>query len=493
MNSLRRSVCRRGQSPGGFRLALPALLLGLLTAHAIAGDWPLEIGARNTRTLRPLLGVNAGPYPVGEPGNADLTTQYRQSGVTMVRNHDFYGPLDMAEMYPLHTANPNIPSSYNFVESDKRFKAIIDAGLTPYFRLGDSYNNPSPPDPTHLDNDVKTAVNVVGHYREGLWGGFVCDFPYMEIWNEPGSHFRAGQTMAQFNTFYVSTANALRSAFPNLKIGGPGWAPSGAAAPAGRATVAQFLDTVKAAGAPLDFMSWHVYSNDPAEYTAAADFYRSALDSRGLNQTESHITEWNTPTAEGDAGALRIGAKGAAINTAAWIALQESDVEVSTFYRGNDASPALPTFCGMFNADGTPKKTAPAFDLWSDMASCSLQRLLSITDGSGGDLRALAGEDALGNFALPISNLDAASCYYALSLDSALGLDLSQYRARLFIVSDAIPGIGQSPVDPRRVLIGGHEVHLVTLTVVPEPSAILLAGIAAVSLLIRRSRLPSWQ
>ena len=125
----------------------PLLCLSLMTAHLHGADWSLEVGIGNGRTLRSLLGVNAGPYPVGEENNVDLKTQYQEIGVNMVRNHDFYGPLDMAQMYPNHAADPNLASSYDFTESDVRFHAILDAGLVPYFRLGDSYNNAAPAGP----------------------------------------------------------------------------------------------------------------------------------------------------------------------------------------------------------------------------------------------------------------------------------------------------------------------------------------------------------
>jgi len=460
------------------------LLIGLAASSADGGDWSLAIGAKNGVSLRPLLGVNAGPSPAEDPDNADLTVQYQQIGVNLVRTHDFYGPLDMAEMYPDHTADPSLPSSFDFTESDARFRAILDAGLVPYFRLGDSYHNPSPPDPIYVANYAEAAVNVVRHYREGLWGGFSKGFPCVEIWNEPGEHFWPGQTQAQFNDFYLTVSRELRAAMPDLKIGGPGWAPRGALTAEGRADVASFLSAVAAAGAPLDFLSWHMYSNRPQDYAYAASYYRGALDSNGLGQAESHVTEWNTSTAAGDLEATRIGARGAAINTGAWIALQNSDVTVSTFYRGNDTLPEYPTFYGMFFADGTPKKTALAFSLWSDAAAHPEQRNLHVTEGALGDLWALSGEDDQGNIVVLISNLDANATSYGISFDDGTGLDLSQFEASLKVVSDGVEGVGTFPVDPGNATIGGHTVHLLTLTV-PEPATAALLAVGLTGLLCR--------
>ncbi len=46
-------------------------------------------------------------------------------------------------------------------------------------------------------------------------------------------------------------------------------------------------------GVPLDFFSWHLYSNKPEDYRDAARFYRQQLDAHGYTEAESHITEWN--------------------------------------------------------------------------------------------------------------------------------------------------------------------------------------------------------
>ncbi len=90
--------------------------------------------------IKPLLGVNAGPAPVGEAETVDLSSEYTALGVNYVRTHDFYGPLDLAVMYPDRTADPAVKDSYNFTESDLRWRAIVDCGAQPYFRLGDSYS-----------------------------------------------------------------------------------------------------------------------------------------------------------------------------------------------------------------------------------------------------------------------------------------------------------------------------------------------------------------
>jgi hypothetical protein len=346
MNSV--SIDKESDASGDQKIGLEEIIyiLQIVAELRCGTEWSIEIkDPIPGKTVRSLLGVNAGPYPAGEPGNPDMTLKYQEIGVNMVRTHDFYNPLDMSKIYPDRSKDPNLQSSYFFTDSDIRFEAIINAGFEPYFRVGDSYNNVKGPDASELSNWVQAAVQVIRHYRQGLWNGFTSDFRYAEIWNEPDNkHFWPEPlTMTDYFNLYVQTAKSLRAAFPDLKIGGPGWTPAGAFTPKGQQLSRQFLDHVKNNDAPLDFLSWHIYSNLPADYRNAARFYRNLLDTVGYNSAESHITEWNTDIGQSndtdpEAVALRVGGKGGALNTAFWIELQNEGVDVSTFFRGNDTS-----------------------------------------------------------------------------------------------------------------------------------------------------------
>lgn len=364
------------------RAAFRALgLLALSLATAVQAQ-TLSIGAATGASIQPLLGLNVGPGPQGDAGNVDLTTLYKKRGVNLVRTHDYYGPLDMATLYPDRSRDPLQQLSYNFTgaldvnyqrSSDSVFAAIVNGGFEPYFRIGDSYNNVAPPTAAELPNWSQAAVQVLKHYRLGQWGGYTSTFRFVEIGNEPDNplFWPSPLTSNDFNQLYDTTAKAVRSAFPTLKIGGPGWAPSGCLAPQGQAKVRSLLDHVKANGTPMDFLSFHVYGTDAAIYLSCAQFYRNELDIRGLTSVELHITEWNTPngSAGSAAGQLRYNAQGAAYMTAAWINLQNAGVRQSTFYRGTDPAPNSPEFYGMFYGDGRAKKVAEAFSLWRDFTA----------------------------------------------------------------------------------------------------------------------------
>lgn len=402
------------------------------------------------RPVRPLLGVNAGPTPAGEPGNADLTAAYRAAGVTSVRTHDFYGPLDMSTMYPDQNADPSNPASYDFNTSDETFAAILGAGLEPYLRIGDSWNNVRRV--TNHANHVRAAVEVVRRYRDpARWGS--NRLRYVEFWNEPDGRFWIG-SREEFFELFRDTALALQAEFPELKIGGPGLTPAGFKSPEGQSFTRGFLETMRASGIELGFFSWHMYSNDPNDFTGAAAFYRELLDSYGFPQAESHITEWNTEYREGGDPSLRTGARGAALMTAAWIGLQQEGVDGSWFYRGNDTSPRLPTFFGLFYADGRPKPIGQAFALWAEMAAHPTR--IDIQGGSDSDgLWALAGRDATGEVALLVVNTSASTASWQLTGAPAGALALRE-------VSDTSDGIATRTLDAPGADIGPYTVQLVT-------------------------------
>ena len=157
------------RAPNCSALALAVLFVLAVHSSSLKAQ-TLTIGARTGASVQPLLGINAGPGPQGDSGNVDLTAAYQQRGVNLVRNHDYYGPLDMSTLYPDRSKDPLLQSSYNFTgvldaryarSSDSVFASIVGGGFEPYFRLGDSYNNVKAPDSTQRANWVQAAVQVL--------------------------------------------------------------------------------------------------------------------------------------------------------------------------------------------------------------------------------------------------------------------------------------------------------------------------------------------
>ena len=364
----------------------------------------LQLGKPTGTGLRPLLGVNIGPLPAGEGNNPNLTVSYQQIGVNMVRTHDFYGPMDMSVIYPDTNADSKDRNSYRFASSDDVFNAILAGGFEPYLRLGNSYNNSSAPE--NLDNWAVAAVEVVRYYQNlALQAGI--PLRYVEIWNEPDNRqFWDGGSIRFFDLF-EKTAKALKAEFPALQIGGPGLAPAGYLAPQGQGFTFEFLAAMQERAVPLDFFSWHMYSNNPDDYRQAAVWYREQLDAHEFAQTQMHVTEWNTQfrdRAQGDDPAVRVGAKAAAFTTASWIAMQESGVDLVTYYRGPDPSMDLPTFYGLFYADVTPKPSALAFSLLSQMVAHPVQLDVTLEGLNSPYLHVLAARNDRGRVVLLLAN-----------------------------------------------------------------------------------------
>jgi xylan 1,4-beta-xylosidase len=79
-----------------------------------------------------------------------------------------------------------------------------------------------------------------------------------EVWNEPNLDFWGGEPkQSTYFELYDHTARAIKSVSPRLQIGGP--------ATAQAAWVTPFLQHVKDANVPVDYVSTHVYANDKAQ------------------------------------------------------------------------------------------------------------------------------------------------------------------------------------------------------------------------------------
>jgi uncharacterized protein (TIGR03437 family) len=414
-----------------------ALLLPLIALPALAADIVFTVREDVTLpAIRPLTGVCGGPAPVGEPGNPDFTTIYQQAGVTQIRTHDLYGPLDMPAMYPDQNADPASASSYRFESSDAAFRSIVNGGFEPYLRIGDSYNNVRAV--TNRSNWAKAAVAVVRRYTDAsLWGP--SRVRYVEIYNEPDNRQFWRGTQIEFFQLYAETARALRAAFPNLKIGGPGFSPAAALAPAAQSWSREFVAYVKANSVPLDFLSWHLYADRPSDFATVADYYRNLLDSSGFSNVETSVTEYNTEEVErSNNPATRTGAPGAALMTGAWIVLQQKGVQTATFYRGQDTSIKLPTFYGLWLADGKPKPVGLAFPLWAEMTWYTTRLEVTASGGQVGAVYILGGRNSAGSRAFLIANPTATATSWQIVLPGGIPAGTVIRRRQISAATSAV-------------------------------------------------------
>jgi len=159
--------------------------------------------------------------------------------------------------------------------------------------------------------------NSVGPRDYAVWDSLIRDIaaevstwgyaPWYEFWNEPDLFYWNG-TEAELIGLYRHTANAIKTADPDARVGGfavnywhkgidsnmpdvYGWIPDSLIRR--YAATAHLIDSCALAGTPLDFVSWHMFSAYPQHVDQAADFFRRQLDSAGLFATELLMTEYN--------------------------------------------------------------------------------------------------------------------------------------------------------------------------------------------------------
>ena len=125
---------------------------------------------------------------------------------------------------------------------------------------------------------------------------------------------------------------------------------------------------------PLDFFSWHTYTNDPDEFVRRAQAIRRLLDESGFEQTENHLNEWNyLPDNDwspmlADQPLIRQawfdrihGSEGAAFAAASLIRLQDAPLDAANYYSAD-----IHGF-GMFNEHGVPHKNFDAVNLFAQL------------------------------------------------------------------------------------------------------------------------------
>jgi len=353
-----------------FRLIV--IIISCCVSHAsepalIRVDFSRDLGS-----VRLLDGINKGPLAPG--GMLDLTQAHRELGVPFVRLHDCHWPnpdvVDIHAIFPDPEADPDFPSSYDFSLTDEYISAIRATGAQIIYRLGESIEHTSRKRFVHPPRDpakwAKVCLGIVRHYNEGWANGFHHNISYWEIWNEPENRPAMWTgTDAQYFALYQETARALKHHDPQLKIGGPavgfsGEFKNGTFSPS--PFVVTFLELCRRESLPLDFFSWHCYTDDPSELTRRSQAIRSLLNTKGFTKTESHLNEWNflpqkswKPLSKSAQPETRerfytemSGASGAAFIASALIELQDAPVEICNLFHGE-----LGGF-GLFNENGVP-------------------------------------------------------------------------------------------------------------------------------------------
>lgn len=264
----------------------------------------------------PLVGISEGMHHyVGD------------AGMPFVRLHDTGGAygmnryVDIANIFRNWDADENDPASYDFAFTDWLLEAIDKQNAKIFYRLGATIENAQhirayniyPP-----KNNIKWATiceKIIAHYNEGWADGYWLGIEYWEIWNEPDNfpdirdNCMWKGTFEEYMELYKVTSRHLKGKYPNLKIGGysscgfyslieNGFV--GAANSSERTDYFiecfhKFMGYVKEYDLPLDFFSWHSYS-EVEKNIVYEEYVHKQLEDYGYPNTESILNEWNPGT-----------------------------------------------------------------------------------------------------------------------------------------------------------------------------------------------------
>jgi DUF1680 family protein len=408
-----------------FGFALTLFLVGAVCAGAAEPQTITVDFSATCGTLRPLHGINKGP--LGPNGLVDLTLAQKRLRIPSTRLHDCHHPnptvVDMHAVFPNPDADPTVPENYDFRETDEYIAAVRASGAEVIYRLGQSIEHQTVKRHVHPPRDparwAAACAGIVRHYNQGWANGFHYGIRYWEIWNEPENRpVMWTGTDAQFLELYQATSRLLRSQFPDIKIGGPGFGYCGAFD--GKELkpsefCAALLDLCRRETLPLDFFSWHCYTNNPAELAARAVAVRRMLDAAGFTKTESHLNEWNylpgnswdvlsrnaEPETRQRASDQMAGADGGAFLAASLVELQDAPVDVCNFYHGETGG------FGLFTEVGMPTKNYYAMLAFSRLLDTP--KRVRATGAVPGKLAVAAGiSDEKTSAAVLVANLTGA-------------------------------------------------------------------------------------
>ncbi|GBQ30266.1 xylan 1,4-beta-xylosidase [Gluconacetobacter sacchari DSM 12717] len=289
-------------------------------------------------------------------------------------------------------------------KADDRARPITDySGGTLWYRANVTF-------PAHMADWTALIRAFVEHLEQRYGAGEVRQWPF-EVWNEPNQATWVAQPkMATYFALYDNTARAIKAVDPALRVGGP--------ATGAIHWVGAFVDHVTRERVPVDFVSTHIYANDPPDLLRlpkspdntgnvvcdATRTARRAIDRAGHADLPLYITEfgadWDIHNGSADRPWV-----------APWIAQTVHDCDglapIMSYWTFSDdfeeqgvAADELPGAYGLLTTHGIPK---PAFNAFALLHRLGNRRLP--TGPGGGDVLATRRQD--GVIAVALWNRDA--------------------------------------------------------------------------------------
>ena len=327
---------------------------------------------KQIKKMKPMHG--GGQPPIGGKDLTEFFHYMTEAGIPYSRLHDVGGAfggnrfVDIPNVFRDFDADENDPANYDFTFTDHLLKAIVAAGVEPYYRLGITIENQAYIKPYHTfppkdyEKWARICEHVIRHYTEGWANGFHYKITYWEIWNEPEvqNEMMWCGTFEEYFRLYDVTAKHLKACFGDkIRVGGyascgfyaiapkykidpetnlPGTIPPSEHEEKLMRFFYGFFDYIKAHNSPIDFFSWHSYA-DVSRVAIMDRWLHEELEKLGYGGLETHLNEW-------DPFAKEFGTAHHAAEVAAMIvALQQGHTDVACIYdmRTNTA-PYCPLF-----------------------------------------------------------------------------------------------------------------------------------------------------
>lgn len=360
--------------------------------------------------VKPVNGVCNGP--------SKFTAKYfEKAHIPFSRLHDmrthFHDCCDVPSIFRDFDADENDPASYDFTLSDYYIEKIKECGMDIIYRLGSSmeqgdfrFNNRPPKD---FHKWARICEHIIRHYNEGWANGHHYDIKYFEIWNEPDTcnpnREMDGQwtgTAEEFGEFLAVAASHLKKCFPDRYIGS--YPSCNILTPEREAFFRTVFSHLQKENVPIDFCSFHCYTDTPERTKLYIAKIRALLNEFGYEKTFMICSEWNYfwqrqgiwSEFELEGGEYLFeemfqtasSEVGASYSLAQMMTFQKSEVQAATLHRAD----ALSMYCTMFNIYGVPQKQFDAFYAYDALRACKNEVMLEMGAGTDG-VYAMAGGD----------------------------------------------------------------------------------------------------
>ena len=257
---------------------------GAAGAGELGRPWEAMIGSEHLSYL--LSGERTGGRVIGAELREALRIARDELGVRAVRAHGILN--DDLGVYRESGGR----AVHDFSGIDRVYDELMEIGLRPVVELSfmprDLARDPartvfsygaiiSPP--KDWDRWAALTGDLAAHLVQRYGRDEVVSQWAFEVWNEPNLEVFWSGTREEYFRLYDVSARAIKSVDPGLRVGGPSSAAAG--------WVWELLDHLKDSGAPLDFLSTHVYGNVPLDL-------RPVLAACGRAGTPIWWTEWGT-------------------------------------------------------------------------------------------------------------------------------------------------------------------------------------------------------